>query len=240
MLAQLSLTEHPSHLSSLRFTPLLSGVLANLGLFFMSATNEYPDSATWSSILWRIGPTIFPAAATREVHKSWGSIGAIFLIMGIIFSPHARQLLSAKPLTWLGSVSFPVFLLHPLFMQIVMPLFAFSSEYFMVQLEVKIDEDTGSQTFLEVPRFKQRGVGMIGVAVVVTLACTIGVSHLWMLKVEPMFGRITKWCEGIMTGRQEIDWSLPRLNISRLTISTTSGSPRVLDETLASKEGHVA
>lgn len=81
---------------------------------------------------------------------------------------------------------------------------------------------------------------MIGVAVVVTLACTLGVSHLWMLKVEPMFGRITKWCEGIMTGRQEINWSLPKLKTSRLAIGTTSGSPHVLDETLASKEGHVA
>lgn len=110
----------------------------------------------------------------------------------------------------------------------------------MVQLDVKIDKDTGSQTFLEVPRFRQRENGMLGVAVVVTLACTLGASQLWMQKVEPLFGRITKWSEGVMTGRQEIDWSLPKTMINGLAKGAATGVPRVPDEPLVSKEGHVA
>jgi len=110
----------------------------------------------------------------------------------------------------------------------------------MVQLDVKIDKDTGSQTFLEVPRFRQRENGMLGVAVVVTLACTLGASQLWMQKVEPMFGRITKWSEGVMTGRQEIDWSLPKTVVDGLANCTAPGIARVADEPPASKDGHVA
>ena len=240
ILGQFSLSSYPTSLSSRKLTPFLAGLLITLGLISMSVTHDAPDSAQWCAFFWRVGRAVFPQAAQREIHKTWGSIGSFLLATGIIISPHARQVLSTKPLTWLGNVSFPVFLLHPLFMQTVMPFFAFSSEYFMVQLEVKFDPDTGSQTFLEVPRFKQRGNGMLGVGIVVTLACTLAVSHLWIMKVEPVFGKFTKWSEDVMTGKHEVHWILPRSIINRQATGTTTNVPRVPSEALTMKEGHVS
>lgn len=109
----------------------------------------------------------------------------------------------------------------------------------MATTDIKWDPMTGLQTFTEVPRYRQRGNAMLGVAVVVTLACTLAASHLWMMKVEPVFGRITRGCEEVMTGRSEVGWSLPKFMANGQVNGTANGHLQGAGVP-AVKEGHVS
>lgn len=209
ILAELSLTSIPERLTQYRAAPILSGWTIKLSLVLMSMPHDSPDSAAWSDFLSRLAYSWLPRDLLIEPNRTIGSIGAIGVIMSVIFSPHARNILSSKPLAWLGKVSFPVFLLHPLFMQTIMPLLAFSNrwEYFM--------EDTGQQLTNQVARYLQRGNAMLALAVLVTITCTVITAQYWTMKIEPLFGRITEYCEDVMTGRKEVDpWSLPKVVVN--------------------------
>lgn len=110
----------------------------------------------------------------------------------------------------------------------------------MVPLDSKIEQDTGLPSIVEAKRYRQRGNAMLGLAVAVTLACTLMASHLWMVKIEPMFGRVTRWCEDVMTGKHEVDWSLPRNMLDGQTNGHANGHTRVPSPPLAVKEAHVS
>lgn len=210
MLAEFSLSDTPAKLVQTRWCVFLAGWCRVTSLVLMSVPYDSADNAAWSKALTYFAQQYFPHASTGEIPRTWGSIGAVLLIIGIILSPRARFLLSAQPLLWLGKISFPVFLLHPSFMQTIMPLFAFSSEqtYEIRAIEGPLDTK-GMPPVEQIYRFKQRGDIAIFSSIIITIACTCAASHLWIMKVEPVFGRLTAVCEDIMTGQKHI--TLPQV-----------------------------
>lgn len=235
IVAEIFLTDLPARFAKNSWAFFIPGFLIKIALVLMSMPSDYPEKASWSRFLHNIALTCFPPATSIGVHRVWGSIGAVLLIVGIVFSPHARRLLSLRPLRWLGTVSFPVFLLHPLFMQTVMPLFAFSSETVLSPVESGETDEDGASIKVIIRRYAQRSDFMLCVAVTVTIACTLLAAQIWTMKIEPLFGKITIWCEDLMTGKKSFhdDMILPGIRI----ISLTNG---MLDLPTSGKEGRVS
>lgn len=235
MLAEFFLSDFPARFARSCWTFLVSGFIIKVALILMSMPSDDPEKVLWSRILHQIALKYFPQAARISDARAWGSIGAALLVVGIIFSPHMRHLLSLRPLRWLGSVSFPVFLLHPFFMQTVMPLFAFSQEIVASTVPSGEMDENGAPVMLVIGRYAQRSEFMLCVAVAVTVTCTLLAAQIWNIKVEPLFGKITIWCEDLMTGKKSLhdDMVLPGIRV----ISLTNG---MLDLPIPGKAGRVS
>lgn len=167
----------------------------------MSVPSSAPENSPWSNTLYTFGQRHLPYPTRIETFRFLGSIGAIFFLSGVLISPVARNILSVKPLTYLGRISLPVFLLHPIFMQTVIPWFAFQSS-----LETYASDPpvlTDQEELMMVQRHPQRGVVMIWLSILVSMGSCLVAAHYWVIYVEPVFGRVTVWCERIMTGRME-------------------------------------
>ncbi|KAI9806596.1 MAG: hypothetical protein M1825_006053 [Sarcosagium campestre] len=165
---------------------LAPATLIIIGLLLCSYPEKHADWMWWSSILETAGKSIFPKNA--EVWRFWPSIGVHLATLGILMSSKAKRLLSHHSLLWLGSISFPVYLLHGPLMRSLFSwlLFGFT-----------LPQGTGAQSdpsvlpeSLPIPSLWR-----------VILVCPVFygalflVSHLWTLHVEPCFATLTSWIE---------------------------------------------
>lgn len=167
----------------------------------MSVPSSAPENSPWSNTLYTFGQHHLPYPTRIETFRFLGSVGAIFFLSGVLISPVARNILSVKPLAYLGRISFPVFLLHPIFMQTVMPWFAFQSSLETYASDPPILDGKGEMMMVQ--RHPQRGVLMIWLSILVSMSSCLVAAHYWVIYVEPVFGRVTGWCEGVMTGRTD-------------------------------------
>lgn len=216
VLADFSIHPNLPTLIHKKSTQYIAILLIVLGLALMSYPSTFPENAAWSRTLHVIGQKIFPYPNRIEIHRIFGSIGAILFVLGVISSPVARTILSTKPLTYLGKISFPVFLLHPLFMQIIMPWLAFSSTREEYPSDPPARDELGRE--LMVLRHPQRGAAMVWIAIIVSMSCCLIAAHYWMLHMEPIFGRITARSEAIMTGKLAMDNNGSRVGRSLLPL----------------------
>ena len=192
VLAEFSMTSVPERLAPI--SPFLSPFLIFLGLFLMSHPSDHPQQAAWSAYLEDLGGKIFPPQG--DLARTWGSVGCMVLIIGIIISPHARRLLSRKPLIWLGKVSFPIYLLHGTFMRSLLAWFTFAGQ---TPAPFEIPAAEGETTTIY--RYPQPGNFRILFSIAVSMGCMLAGSHYWAKNVEPVFGKITKKAEEIMFGK---------------------------------------
>ena len=161
----------------------------------MSFPSDRPNLASWSNFLDGLGKRLFPQQG--DFGRTWGSVGGLVLVFAILISPHARRLLSRRPLLWLGKVSFPIYLLHGTFMRTLMAWFVFAGQ---APKEFEITSDNKTRTIV---RYPQPGSFRIIVAIAVSMGAMLVAAHFWAKKVEPVFGRITKAAEDWMFGRGE-------------------------------------
>ena len=192
VLAELSLSDIPHQVAPI--SPALSPPLILLGLVLMSFPSDRPQLASWSNFLKNFGESMFPQQG--ELARLWGSIGCIMLVFGVLISPHARRLLSRRPLIWLGKVSFPIYLLHGTFMRSVMAWIEFIGQ--PVQ---PFEVQGGDGKTYQVNRYAQSGAFRTLVAIAICMSCTLVASHYWTKKVEPVFGKITKVAEDMMINK---------------------------------------
>jgi len=162
----------------------------------MSIPSSLPESMPWSANILSIAQKIFPPARAWE--RTVGSTGAVLLILAILISPPLRRLLSTKPLRWLGKVSFPIYLLHGIVLRTVLAWSVFAG-----QAAVELDETEDEEVVWRTVRFEQPGPLRIAAGIVLSLAVLLVACHLWAQRVEPVFGRITAWCERRMTSEME-------------------------------------
>ena len=161
----------------------------------MSHPSDRPDLAPWSKALQALGARLFPRQI--DLGRTWGSVGCLLLIAGILVSPHARRALSHPALAWLGRVSFPVYLLHGTFMRSVLAWLVFAGQ------ALRPFEAPGPDgKNITVQRYPQPGELRIIVSLVVSMGCMLLASHWWAARVEPIFGRITKAVEDVMTSKK--------------------------------------
>ncbi len=160
------------------------------GLLFMSYPSSFPTHSAWSAVLSRLGPRLFPPV--HELERAWGSVGSTLFLLAVLASPHARRAFSHPWLRWLGSISFPIYLLHGLFLRTVLTWLVFGgADPEPTQIDVN-----GSP--MDVALYPQPGSLRILVSIAVMTPLLLVAAHWWNARVEPLFGRITRAAEELM------------------------------------------
>lgn len=158
----------------LRIIPILSAVL---GLYLMSYPSEYQDWKPWTRQLRGIGEQIFPWYA--EFERYWSAIGAQLLCLSVQVSPDLRHQLSNHFFTFLGSISFSMYLLHGPLMRSVLAWMTFGPSWLLQKELVNgaFPVPQNSAFLIILPLFA---------------SILLAASSLWTCKVEPYFGKVTK------------------------------------------------
>ena len=194
MVSEFSLTELPPRLAGI--SPLLSPPLILLSLVLMSHPSDRPDLAGWSHALQRLGLKIFPTQG--DMARTWGSVGGALLLFAILISPHARRALSRPPLLWLGHVSFPIYRLHGTFMRSLMAWLVFAGQR-LRPFEVPGPEGRT----ITIERYAQPSDARVFLSIAISMSCMLVAAHWWAKKMEPIFAKITKAAEDLMTAGGE-------------------------------------
>jgi peptidoglycan/LPS O-acetylase OafA/YrhL len=160
-------------------------LVAIFGLYIMSFPTEFQDWKPWTRHLAYIGHFIFPE--TTDMSRMWDGLGAQMFCFSVFFSPDLRRLFSQPSLTWLGSISFPLYLLHGTLMRTLLAWMAFGPQW-LVGAELVDDK-------IPLP-----GAFTMITVMPVFIAVTLAVSALWQSKVEPYFGKATSLLQEFATG----------------------------------------
>ncbi|EXJ88473.1 hypothetical protein A1O1_05403 [Capronia coronata CBS 617.96] len=194
LLGEVSLTNIPQRASAI--SPYLSPPLILLALIMMSYPGSFYQASAWSTWLHDFAIQYVPSDITNTVDRMYGSVGGLLLMVGVIISPHARWLLSRRPLQWLGKVSFAIYLLHGLLLRTV---FAWVLHFGHQKQPIAQYTPEGTEDFVD--RYPVPGFFQCAVATIVLFICIAGASHSWNVKFEPVFARITTKLEGLVTGK---------------------------------------
>lgn len=199
LLAELNHTSYPSRLASFQsISMVLAPFLVIVSLVLMSIPSNDAQSMPWSWNLVVLFAKIFPEQAMWDVTRVIASSGALLLCLSIMCSPQLRRLLSARPLRWLGKLSFPIYLLHAAFMRSIMAWIIFGGRPMAEFIEHAEDG-----TEIPVMRYMQPGPVRIWIGIIVGMSSMLLAAHVWANKLEPMFGRITAWAESHMQGKND-------------------------------------
>jgi hypothetical protein len=177
------------------------------GLFFFSFPGFKPEWQPWTNALRDIGIMISPNGSNNnDVQSLWSSIGAIIILFGITLSDILQSLLSNPVLLYLGTHSFPIYLIHgPLlrsFLNWILYAFTPTLERYPIP-----------------PGWK------FVIALPIYFSLLIGLASLWTAKIEPRCGAITKWLEDTMC-RHEVDTPLLLTQVPPKEYEAESGSSR--------------
>ncbi|EXJ78093.1 hypothetical protein A1O3_09254 [Capronia epimyces CBS 606.96] len=198
ILGEMNLSNMPTAASAI--SPFVSPPLIISALVMMSFPGSFYESAAWSTWLHDVAIRHVPADITNTVDRMYGSLGGILLIVGIIISPHARWLLSRRPLQLLGKISFAIYLLHGMLMRTV---FAWVLHLGHPKQQLAQYTEDGAEYYVE--RYLVPGFFQCALATVVLMVCVAGASHVWNLKLEPVFAKITSKLEGLVAGKFYIE-----------------------------------
>ena len=179
----------PSQLISCHYFRAFRILLMAAGILISGYPEANAQWSTWSSLLQDLGNKIF--CPGTELSRSWGSIGATLIMLGVLYSPTLQHGLSHPILVWMGKVSFAVFLIHSLLLRSVLcwMLFCFSTA------PPDLTDEEGNVHTMPLPR-----VGGFGLVIVIAIFFPIVYlcSHLWSTHVEPRCNQITQWIEDRM------------------------------------------
>lgn len=197
ILAELSLSSFPSKMAPI--SPFVSPPLTIFALILMSYPGGSADASPWSAALHRFGESWFGGGA---VDRTYGTLGGLTLVASIIISPHARAVLSGQVFKWLGKISFAIYLLHGTVLRTVFAWIMFAgSELQEVQDMVDQGPYWPNEVWVTFQRYPLPGYFRCLVATLVLGVVTLGCSHLWNLKVEPVCAKITSMSEKLVRGQ---------------------------------------
>ncbi|KAL9100972.1 MAG: hypothetical protein Q9163_003714 [Psora crenata] len=184
---------HTASFCALR--PIFASLLAIASLFFCGYPEEHWEWSAWSRALSHIGFKVFPPGA--ELYRFWSTIGAQLFTLSIILSPSLQKALSHRFLLWLGSISFPVYLLHGPLIRSMLAGLLFGYRH-PIRLYTKNLDGSVAQMWDVIPSPE---IWMYALALPVFFA-TLGVtSHFWNKWVDPWFAFIAAKAEERMCPR---------------------------------------
>ena len=182
---------------------LASWMLLLLGLHLCGYPEKSPEWTSWSRNLAIVGHWIFPNSS--EYWRYWPSVGAQLVTAAVLLSPFLQNLLSHPALIWLGSLSFPLYLLHGPLIRSVLSWMLFGWKR-PIYYYTKKPDGSVDQTWERIP-FPDAWVFYI--AVPAFFVVLLFAAHFWTLLVEPWCAKMTKRMEEIMYGEpSELDKGL--------------------------------
>jgi hypothetical protein len=102
---------------------VISVVSIVLGLYLCGYPEMNVEWGAWSKQLLDIGSYIVPSGG--EVSRYWCSLGATFVVFGILLNHTVQDFLCHRVFLFLGKCSFPVYLMHASLMRSVLVWFVF-------------------------------------------------------------------------------------------------------------------
>ena len=183
-------TENDNSFSTAIATPsiphcLLPSLAILLGTVLAGFPGKNASWSSWSRVLYSIGAHIFPTASEKD--RYFSTIGSSLILLGALYSSHAKTALSHPWLVWMGKVSFAVFLIHTAFLRTVLAWMIFGGR----EIPVMADDD-GNQW-----RPRRTGLGMA-----LSLGFFFPIMYLgawaWWRWVESKCGKLVGWVEAWM------------------------------------------
>lgn len=168
---------------------ILPWVAAILGLYLMSYPDRDHEFRPWSWQLTQIGQMIFPHDS--HVIGFWPAIGAQVFCFAIFFSPTMKQALSAKPLLYMGTISFPLYLIHGPMMRSILAWMAYGPMWLSWKPGPS-DSGADPGSPYDVPNVNP---ALFVFILPIFWSILWTVVHYWTVKVEPYFGKATKALE---------------------------------------------
>lgn len=181
----------------LKFLPYATAVL---GLYLCSYPDDYTTYALWSRQLQDLGLNVLPPGT--DLGRFWTGLGAQILCVSVQFHPHLRSLLSRRPLLYLGSISYPLYLLHGPLMRSLLAWMAIGPIAWNYQVLYLEDGSVDPDQKYPLPR----PLAFLVILPVFWILMFF-VVEWWSCRVEPIFGRMTAAFERFATsvGRDELN-----------------------------------
>ena len=132
--------------------------------------------------------------------------GGIFLITAILFSPSIRRFLSNRTFVFLGSISFPLYLLHGTFIRLPLAWAFFGVLPYLPFLNIlEYTEDPKGEPII---LMTCRSIGCRITAAILFLTWLAGLlafCRFWKSKVDILGVHFSRWIEDIVMGRKEVE-----------------------------------
>ena len=175
---------------------LLPWLLLFIGLHLSGYPEKNPEWTIWSKHLAQIGHWIFPKGS--EYWRFWPTIGAQCVTVAVLMSHTMQKFLSQPPLIWLGSLSFPLYLIHGPLIRSVLSWMLFGWRrpiyYYTKRADGSVD-----QTWERIP-FPDNWVFAIALPIFFIVLLTT--AHFWNLIVDPWCAWATRRLEEAMSGEE--------------------------------------
>lgn len=167
---------------------VISSSLIVIGLFFCSYPEENVEWAMWSRCLLKLGTIIFPEGC--ELSRFFPGFGADLILTGVVFSPGVQGVLSHPILTFLGRLSWPVYLIHGPLMRTVLTWMLYG-----VSVPEQIHGRDVDGHDLPPVRLQRANRWICLFAIPLYYLFVYRVAQFWLLYVDPWCGRATRWLE---------------------------------------------
>ncbi|KAJ5256705.1 hypothetical protein N7478_012809 [Penicillium angulare] len=162
----------------------ISTLMMLSGLFLASFPDENPTWAPWSRALNSLAQYIVPAGG--EINRYVVSFGTTLFVFGVFFSREGRQILSHPFMNFLGRISFPIYLLHDIFIRTILSWLVYRQSIFQKGLSPTDQE--GKPMW-----FERGGTLTFAIAIPLFYIILIYIAHLWTIYVDPLCGRLVLW-----------------------------------------------
>jgi len=197
-------------------------ILLLLGLHLSGYPEKSPEWTSWSQYLAQIGHWIFPTGS--EYWRFWPTIGAQLMTVAVLLSPPLQKFLSHPALTWLGSLSFPLYLLHGPLIRSVLSWMLFAWRRPIYYYTKNFDGSVAS-TWERIP-FPDNWV--FCVALPAFFFVLLASAHFWTLLIEPWCAQFTKRMEEVMYGESELGVEKALRSRSNSLLNGRSGNSSVM------------
>ena len=195
--------------------------LAFLSYFLATMPPENQDYAAWSRSVYQFFERYItatggcPRLRLRTLNVLGGTdrvIGAfagIFLLLAMLYSQPMRNFFSYKYFVFLGSISFPLYLLHGTFIRIPLQLW-------LLRLLPRVDPhafhifwaENHTNALLICDTISCRFTAAI--IYVVWLGCLLIAARLWKSYVDVLGINFSRWAENVISGKQKaVDFTVP-------------------------------
>lgn len=164
--------------------------------YLIGYSGVHSEWAHWSNHLLQIGVKIFPEGS--EIITYWSLTGVLLLITATVLSSTLQRILSHPALLRLGTMSFPIYLLHgPLLRSFLnWMLFAFTQP---VWYEGRSEEDVVVSIYARLPI---PSLWKFILTIPIFFAVVLYSSKLWVIHIEPRCAQVTKWVEDTICGNR--------------------------------------
>ena len=161
-----------------------------------------PPKPIWTSIFRRIGIAIFPENGRSHLSAlsySWAGTSASFITLSVMFSPRLQLFFSHRYLVFLGSISYPMYLLHGALIKTI--LVRLLKGQGITKTVTSLNE-VGAEILIVQTDF----LALIWASLkcLVWMGILVCASVLWRNHIDVAIVRFTKTMEGRMTGNGAI------------------------------------